>query len=456
MMKRIVSVFLTVAVFMLLLTGCSSNQSSVPSASTGSAESQKDDGEVITLSYMSWQQSATKASEEAAIANYMAEHPNIKIEAQFISGDDYLAKLNTLIAADSAPDIYMTNEFLTLQFGEEGLLEDLTPYYQKNGVNPAEKFVEGTAAISAGKCYGVGKDCASIMLFYNKPLFEKYGVELPPATVAEAWTWEEFLDAAKTLTIDANGNNAHSPNFDKNNVVTYGTVLDASGWLLDMPLLYSNGGSFAKDNGTASNLTSPETVEVYERLYELIDLGIAPTPAIKSGMPSGAAMMAADQVAMYWSGGWEVGSLKEGNIDFGVGLMPKFKDAVTVSWSAHYGVSSKTPYKQEAFDFVSWFVDPETNPLVLEQGVPSSADFMEKHPDALNDYYGEDNAKVILESLSSAVVPENITVKNFSQIADQQFRPAMEKVWYGEASVEDTLQEIEDACNAADLFQGCW
>ena len=464
-MKKTIPLILSFLLLISMLMGCGDNSSTSSPASSTSSKSEtvdhvsqtvqsKDTGEEITLGFMSWEENMAKTLEEDAITVYMEKNPGVTVEVQFVSGGDYLAKLNTLIAASSEPDVYKLNEYKTLEFGMDGLAENLTPYFDAVGVNPAEKFVPGTVAMSGDECYGVGKDAATILFFYSKPLFEKYNVTPPPASPSDAWTWDEFVDAAQKLTVDTNGNNVTDPDFDRESIASYGTVLDTSGWLLNMPLLYSNGGSFASEDGMTSALTSPETIDCFSKLYNLIEMDIAPTPAIASGIPSSSAMMLVDQLAMYWTGTWEIASLNEGGVDYGIGAMPKMKDVKNISWSAHHVVSANSPNKQEAFDFMHWFIDPFTNPLVLQQGVPSNAEFMAADPEALYDFFGEENTKVIIETLDSAIAPENVTIKNFGQIADQNFKPIMDKMWYGEASAAEALQEVEES--SMDLFQGRW
>lgn len=296
-------------------------------AETPDAEEPAASGDGTVIEYLSWQAEATKTLEEDAIAAYMAENPGITVNAQFVAYDDYTPKLNTLLAAKSDPDVYLLQEYYTLQYGSEGQTENLAPYFEAIGVNPAEKFVAGTAAMKDSDCFGIGKDAATIVFYYSKPLFEKYGVTPPPASPSEAWTWDQFVEAANTLTVDTNGKNAADPDFDSTNIATYGTIVQTKGWLQTLPMLYSNGGAFGSDDGMSSRLTSPETVDCITKLNDLITSNVAPTPAVVNTIPVLSAMMKADQLAMYWSGVWESAPLKEAGVDFGMTAIPKMKDA---------------------------------------------------------------------------------------------------------------------------------
>lgn len=465
-MKKLLSTALAVALLASLATGCGNtagtgnegNASAGNEPESTAAEGQPDapaDGEKITLKYLSWQAEATKKLEEDAIKTYMEENPNIIIEPQFVTYSDYTSKLNTLLAGKSEPDVYLLQEYYTLQYGNEGLVENLMPYFEADGVDPAEKFVPGTAAMKGSECYGVGKDSAVIMLFYNKGLFEKYGITTPPTKADDVWNWDEYVETAKKLTIDANGNNAASPDFAADSITTYGTFV-ANPWLLWLPFLYSAGGSIGTEDGMASALASPETIDAVTKLTDLINVHkVAPTPAVVGSMPTTAAMMKADQLAMYPDGAFAIPALNEAEVDYGVALLPKIKEAKTITWTAHYVVSARQAHKQESYDFLSWFVDPVTNPLVLQHGLPSNKEFLNNEKAKLNEIYGEENANTIVGAINdTATVPENITLKNFGKIADQHFTPAMDKVTYGEASAETVLKELDGTC--ASFFEGRW
>lgn len=462
-MKELFSILLAVMLVAGLPLGCSPSVADVSPEEDSEAEKEskvepkKEDPKSesdLKLSFMMWSPDTTKRFEDEATANYKQE-TGITVEPLYVPYDDYTSKLNTLLAAKTEPDLYALQEYYTLQYGTEGLTENLTPYFEAIGVNPGEAFFPGTAAIKGDACYGVGKDTAAMMLFYNKPLFEKYGVDLPPADPDQAWDWDTFVENAKKLTIDANGNNALNSDFDAADIVTYG-ALAPTWWLAILPTLYSAGGSIASKDGMQSALTTPETIDGITKINDLINTHhVAPGPAIQGGLPTSTVMMKAGQIGMYWSGVWEATTLNEAGAEFGVGALPKIKTSQTVSWTAHLVVSARSAHKQEIFDFLAWDINPETNPVVLNYGLTTNKDFLLNHPEKLYEVYGEENTQTFITVLNkSAVVPENITLKNFGKINDQYFVPTMDKVWYGETTPEEALKEIEAACEG--LFEGSW
>ena len=65
-------------------------------------------------------------------------------------------------------------------------------------------------------------------MYYNKELFDEADLEYPPTAYGEPyadgdpWDMDKVAELAKILTVDANGNDATSPDFDPENVVQWG------------------------------------------------------------------------------------------------------------------------------------------------------------------------------------------------------------------------------------------
>ena len=117
-----------------------------------------------------------------------------------------------------------------------------------------------------GNVVALPQDMNVIVMAYNVDLFAQAGIDPPN----DDWTWDDLLNAAQLLTLDANGNNSLSPNFDKNNIVQWG-IANLSDYLDGFvdPMCYSNGGSTYTDDGRA-NILAEGTVKSYRFLHDLI------------------------------------------------------------------------------------------------------------------------------------------------------------------------------------------
>jgi multiple sugar transport system substrate-binding protein len=99
-------------------------------------------------------------------------------------------------------------------------------------------------------------------LYYNKRMFADAGLPDPyELQVKGEWTWEAFLNAAKALTIDTNGDGT---------VDQYG--LSAGQVLLAEHLIYSNGGKIVDADAGTVAFDSPEAMEALQFLNELYNV----------------------------------------------------------------------------------------------------------------------------------------------------------------------------------------
>lgn len=78
------------------------------------------------------------------------------------------------------------------------------------------------------------------MLNDNKALFDEANMPYPPASAEEAWTWEQFVDAAKKLTKGRNGKHPGEEGLNADNVETFGANIQSLGQYYPA-LLFSNG-----------------------------------------------------------------------------------------------------------------------------------------------------------------------------------------------------------------------
>src|ERR1051325_4721750 len=122
-----------------------------------------------------------------------------------------------------------------------------------------------------GKLYGLPSDFSTIVMFYNQDLFDKYGVEYP----REDWTWSDYLDKARQLTRDTDGD-GHTDIWGTMNTNAYNRW---PAWV------WMNGGELFTPDNKICTLDDPKCIEGL-RFY--LDLSckhhVAPTPAQTMGL----------------------------------------------------------------------------------------------------------------------------------------------------------------------------
>jgi multiple sugar transport system substrate-binding protein len=110
---------------------------------------------------------------QAVVDDFHKGNPNITVKVDVSDWDSYWTKLNTLIAGGTPPDVFAMDAPLFLDWQRRGALLNLQPYID---ANPG--FLDGiypqtlTAYKTADGYYGLPRDFQTIVLFYNKDMFD--------------------------------------------------------------------------------------------------------------------------------------------------------------------------------------------------------------------------------------------------------------------------------------------
>jgi len=129
---------------------------------------------------------------ETTVAEFEKANPDVKVKIAYIEEEAYKVQLPGWLISE-APDIVRWHEGERMRYYvERGLLEDLSPDWQKNGWNTSFASLKEPSSYE-GKQYALPTDYFSWGVFYRKDLFAKVGIQGEPKT------WAEFLDDCKKL-----------------------------------------------------------------------------------------------------------------------------------------------------------------------------------------------------------------------------------------------------------------
>jgi raffinose/stachyose/melibiose transport system substrate-binding protein len=121
------------------------------------------------------------------------DHSDQAVSAEYFANDAYKEKIRTAVGSGNAPTLIFNWTGGTLRdYVDNGDVVDLT-----DSTKPLQSRLVPSVLDSGridGKVYAVPNNNAQpIVLFYNKPLFEKAGIDAPPAT------FDEMLDDVALL-----------------------------------------------------------------------------------------------------------------------------------------------------------------------------------------------------------------------------------------------------------------
>lgn len=192
------------AVTLALGTGCSTN---APTAGSGGQAS----GTFKILQYEDQTTGQAKGWQKA-LEIFKAEHPGVEVDYQQTSFDAMRQNAKITLAGRDVPDVVEFNKGNADggQLAAQGLLEPLTEQATQRGwdkkvtgsMQQFAKYTEDGLA-GAGEWYGVPNIGEYVMLYYNKELFAKAGVEREPTSLPELEAAMDKLLAAGITPISS-------------------------------------------------------------------------------------------------------------------------------------------------------------------------------------------------------------------------------------------------------------
>jgi multiple sugar transport system substrate-binding protein len=245
------------------------------------------------MTWMPWSahnQWLTPTYEQVA-AGFSEQHPQTRLTLLPVP-DGWLAKLKTMIAAGTPPDVSDVHHGGQVRdLGPSGQVIDLSPFLKRDAY--PKSYVGWEPYRWLHKQYGVPWALQSTAIFYNKALFDQAGVAYP----SDRWTWDDFVDAARRLT---------KPGVDANSTIWGAADQGGRNYQWVNALLATFGGAILKADYTECVLTATAALAGLEfRAAWGPKLGIAPN------QPGGASgQFTNGTIAMATSGSWFVANVK--------------------------------------------------------------------------------------------------------------------------------------------------
>jgi multiple sugar transport system substrate-binding protein len=399
----------------------------------------------VTIRYQHWGSLAEKDAITAVCEAYMEANPTIRIDQQHIADTDdaYNTRLNTQVAAGELPDVFQINEARAMEWSEQGIALDLSPYAdQYAGVIPQAKFFS-----APGKLVGPMTGVETSLIFANRDMFEQDGVALPPTTADTAWNWDQFVETAKAMTKDRSGRTAADPEFDPESIQQYGITFP-TWWLSWYPLIRSAGADLTDEAGMTYTLNSPEAIDVFQKMQDLVFVHhVAPTPTASEGLPASAQQLLTRRVAMTIDGQWSLLDMNEAEVPLAIGVLPSLGTPTTVIVGATTVINAQTQIVDQALAFHTFLNKTDQIMSLMTSGLWMPNETAYYTDDALiaswidNDSHPPEYRTAAVDYVFNNSVPGPITIKGFPAI-QSRLNAALDQVWDGSRPAADVLNEI--------------
>lgn len=358
--KRLISILLVCVMVLSMAAGCGNDGSkeneTVSDEAGGDEDGGADGGDEKGTTISLWTVFTGSDGDilKEIIKKYNETNTDgITVEIDIMDNDTLQSKLPAAISTNTAPSFVLVGIEYLQEYVNNDSLEDISDFWKATGTNE-ENYYESVVAKSyvGDKLYGVPMQYNLQYLYYNKDLFSDANLDpdAPPTT------FDELEECAKALT-----------NTDKGQ---YGLALPTDfGYYVQY--LWGNGGDVINTATNENLLNTEENIKTLTWLQDLKNAGVSP-----DGLAAAEAdtMFQAGQIAMYFSGPWNINILNGLGMNYGIAAMPAGSDG---AYSAEGGCSYMIPKgtddatKDAVYKFMAyWLTDEILKEWSVKNGFP--------------------------------------------------------------------------------------
>ena len=388
------------------------------------------------LTYMMWGDPPEIAVWEQLVAAFHTANPDITVKVEVSDWDSYWNKLRVQIAGGDAPDLFAMDGPIYPDWQSRGTLLNLQPYID---ADPAALEGVYAAPLSVYHMpdgyYGLPRDFQTIVMYYNKPMFDAAGVAYPD----DSWTIDSFRDAAAKLTLDKDGDGKTDQ---------WGVSTEI--WDMEPfwgPMVYNHGGDIINADHSKTLMTEAPARDAFAFINAMVnqDRSIMSAEQLESYGYDG---FAAGVAAMTFSGHWVIPNYNTMAFDWGVAPLPAGPSGrATLVNSAGIVIGADTPHPDEAWKFARFVISPEGQTILASLGFAIPVTESVATGPAYLEQTSKGDHKLFVDALAYARAKPSF--RGYEEWAGLVGDP-LGLVWTGESDLTEALDEI--AASADDVL----
>lgn len=348
----------------------------------------------VTIRYFNFSSDPDHIEDLAGIVElFEAENPGIKIEVSSAPYADYFTLLQADFVGDDPPDVFELNYESFVSYAANDVLLDLSSYLPED----APYYPRALEAFQYEGIQGaLPETFSTVLLFYNKDLFDQAGVTYP----TPEWTWDDAIAAGEAIT-----------------------ALGDDIWGLYSPIQFwefykkagQNGCEFFNEEMTESTINAPECVAALETMVSFMENDVMPEDIELAGL-SNEELFAQGNLGMVVTGIWMFATFEDAPFAWDIELEPGLANKGHHFFANGLAVAATTEHPAEAAIWAAfWTASQQAATMRIETGWELPA---LNQPEYFESYLALDNPAnraAVFAALESPITPPVIERQNEMQ-----------------------------------------
>ena len=368
---------------------------------------------------------------------FQKRHPNIKIVAENAgdSSADYLKKYASQAAGGDLPDVMYNGFNFAQNFISSGAFLALDDYISAETHFDADDFTKVSRFYYRrdGKNYAIPYDCGPIMLYYNKGIFQKAGVDVPDSS----WTLDDLRSAAIATTSGTGG----SKIFGLSQPVTPADTF----W--DTVRLSPFGGHYLTEDESGVLIDQPDSISAVQWWVDMyLEKGVWPSPAELQSM-SQADSFTLGRSAMRVDGSWGASTLHDqATFDWAITDWPAGpKGHSTAAVGSAYAITSKSSQKDAAWIYLNEYLSTSGQIFMFASTGKGNMTRNSAWPAYLKSKYAPEGAQAIRNALNNYATSDGVVFGPATPQLTNAVSPIWDQVMGKSLAVPDACKQIAQA-----------
>ncbi|HSH01864.1 MAG TPA: sugar ABC transporter substrate-binding protein [Anaerolineae bacterium] len=386
-----------------------------PSAGGESTES-------VQLVYQDWRTDWFPGMAQEVLQQFHSNNPNINVFYQ-PDPENLPETMVEEMQAGTAADVFQGCCTFMPRWAQLGHVMDLTELIardiEQSTIDDWDVAQYAAFRSTDGVRFALPKYRGGLALYYNKDLFDEYGVDYPDYN----WDHEKYAEAMKALTHDRDGDGETD---------LWGSMLDISWERIQVHINGWGGHIVDPNDAKKSLLAEPEAMAAMQWIYDRmwVDRTMASFRDVQNIETRQAFIQG--HVAMVEDGSWALKDILT-NTDFRVGVAPFPAGPVrraTLATTDGFGIYAGTKHPEAAWELLKFLVSPEYGRAMAKANFlqPARASIVPDWSGFVQEQFPEKAAELDVAAFADGHIKGySVTTEVFEQMNEAE--PLVQEAW---------------------------